>query len=145
MTTNFRQGLYTVQYPAKYMGDPTKVRYMSSWELRTHTFFDTNPNVVRWGSETVVVPYIKPTDGKLHKYYVDYFVEYITKSGERKIELIEVKPLKQTTMSKARTPKTKLYENITFAVNTAKWMAAKTYAESKGWQFRIVTEQSIFK
>lgn len=145
MARKFVQGYYTLLHPEKYLGDPAKIRYMSSWELSVHTFFDNNPNIIKWGSETVVVPYMKPTDNRVHKYYVDYFVEYITKEGEIKSELIEVKPIKDTSISKSRSPKTKLYENVNFAVNTAKWQAAKKYAESKGWQFRIVTERSIFR
>lgn len=114
---------------------------MSSYELEMHKFLDNNERVLRWGSEEIAIPYIKPTDGKLHKYYVDYFVEYINKDGEIVRELIEIKPFKET--HKPR--KQNLREQITFAINVAKWQAATIFAKQNGWKFRIVTEKSIFK
>jgi len=137
----FVQGYYTLKNPHKYIGDPSKVRYMSSYELEMHKFLDNNERVLHWGSEEIAIPYIKPTDGKVHKYYVDYFVEYINKDGEIVKELIEVKPFKET--HKPR--KQNLYEQITFAINVAKWQAATLFAKQQGWKFRIITEKSIFK
>ena len=141
--SRFRQGLYTPKNPAKYVGDSTKIRYMSSWELKVHQFFDNNPNVIRWASEEISIPYLKPTDGKIHKYFVDYWVEFKDKAGNIRTELIEVKPLAQTKAPRAN-HKHSLYEQLTYAVNIAKWTAAKSYAEHKGWTFRLVTESSIF-
>jgi hypothetical protein len=142
---NFKQGLYQPRHPEKYIGDPTKIRYMSSYELQTHTFFDNNPNVIAWSSETVVIPYIKPTDGKVHRYMVDYYVKYVNTRGEVVEELIEVKPLQQTKRSRSRKAASKLYEDVTYAVNLAKWDAATRFAASRGWKFRIITERSIFR
>lgn len=144
MGRKFCQGKYTLRYPEKYMGDKENIRYMSSWELYMHRFFDNNKNVIRWGSETIVIKYIKPTDGKVHRYLVDYYVEYKDKNGKVRVELIECKPHKQTVPSKARKSKSKLFEDITYAVNVAKWKSAKKYAEDRGWSFRIVTEKSLF-
>lgn len=140
----FSQGWYTPKNPDKYMGDPTKIRYMSSWELETHQFFDNNEKVVRWSSETIAIPYIKPTDGKIHKYYPDYYVEYINTAGQLVKEIIEVKPIAQTKVPRAN-HKHKLYEQLTFAVNTAKWQAATSFCKNRGILFRIVTEKSIFR
>ncbi len=141
---NYKQGLYKPRHPEKYIGDVEKIRYMSDYELQTHTFLDNNPNVLAWSSETVVIPYIKPTDGRVHRYFVDYYVKYVTQHGEIKEELIEVKPRSQTMASRSRNQKTRLHETITFEINRAKWDAAMRYAESKGWSFRIITERSIF-
>jgi hypothetical protein len=145
MTQRFLQGYFTPKHPEKYVGDVTKIKYRSSWELQTNQFFDNNPNILRWGSEILIVPYIKPTDNKLHKYYIDYFVEYVNSEGEIKREAIEVKPLQQTKLSKSRNPKTKLYENLTFAINTCKWKTAQRWCAERGMVFRIVSENSIFK
>lgn len=140
----FTQGLFTPRNPHKYIGDPTKIRYMSSYELETHKFFDGNERVLRWSSEEIAIPYLKPTDRKMHKYYPDYWVEYINKDGEVVQEIIEVKPASQTRVPRANS-KHKVYEQLTLAVNVAKWQAAQAFCESKGWKFRIITERSIFK
>jgi hypothetical protein len=141
----FRQGYFTPKHPEKYIGNVNKIRYMSSWELQTDNFLDGNPNVIRWSSETLIIPYIKPTDGKVHKYLVDYYVEYKNTKGEIIKEALEVKPLQQTRPSRSRNPKTKLYESLQYAVNIAKWEAAQKYCNERGIKFRVVTEKSIFK
>lgn len=141
--SHFKQGLYTPKNPTKYMGDVTKIRYMSSYELEVHQFFDNNPNVVRWGSEIVAIPYLKPTDGRIHKYYPDYYVEYLDKHGQMKTEMIEVKPRSQTVMPRANR-KHVLYEQLTLAVNIAKWQACEHWCKQRGISFRIITERSIF-
>jgi len=142
---NFSKGFYRPKNPHKYIGDITQIVYRSSWELRFNEILDSNPNVIHWTSEQVVVPYIKPTDGRVHKYYVDYFVEYIDRNNEVQRDLIEIKPLKQVLQPKhKRMTKTAMYENHVHKINSAKWQAAKAYAEKRGWKFRIMTERSIF-
>lgn len=144
MAKNFQQGYYRPKNPHKYVGDINKIRYMSSYELETHAFFDNNERVLRWASEEIAIPYLKPTDGKLHKYYPDYWVEYVNRDGEIIQEIIEVKPATQTRAPRSN-GKHALYEQLTFAVNAAKWQAAQAFCDSKGWKFRIITERSIFK
>jgi hypothetical protein len=140
---NFKQGTYVPKNPEKYMGDVNKIRFMSSWELQTHTFFDNNPNVLRWASEEIAIPYIKPTDGRLHKYYPDYFVEYRNSAGEIIQEIIEVKPAAQVRAPR-KNHKHALYEQLTYAINTAKWTAAARFCAERNIKFRIITEHSIF-
>lgn len=142
--SKFTQGYYKLKNPEKYVGDKSKIRYMSSWELQTHSFFDNNQRILKWSSEEICIPYLKPTDGKIHKYYPDYWVEYVNVDGEIIQEVIEVKPSTQTRMPRANS-KHKLYEQITFAVNTAKWQACTMWCKQRGMAFRIVTEKSIFK
>ena len=144
MANNFRQGKFTPKHPEKYVGKLDKIRYMSSWELELHKFFDGNPNVLRWASEEIAIPYIKPTDGRIHQYFPDYWVEYRTSSGEIIQELMECKPAQQTRAPRA-SRKQNLYEKVTYAVNTAKWLAAQEWCKQHGITFRIITEKSIFK
>jgi len=142
--SRFVQGYFTPKNPGKYVGDITKIRVMSSYELETHEFFDSNPNVLRWSSEPFAIPYIKPTDGKLHKYFPDYFVEYKNKDGEIVQEIIEVKPAAQTRRPR-KNHKHKLFEELTFAINQAKWLAAIQFCGERGMKFRVLTERAIFK
>jgi hypothetical protein len=141
--SKFKQGRYVLKRPEKYMGDIHKVIYRSSWELNLHKFFDGNANIIRWGSEVLRVPYVKPTDGRVHNYFVDYYIEYVNKTGELMKEAIEVKPASQTRAPKGRTAN--LYETLQYEVNVAKWKACQVWCAAHGVKFRIVTEHEIFK
>lgn len=145
MAYSYKQGLFTPKHPEKYVGDVKKVVFRSSWELSFFEFLDGNPNILKWSSENVVIPYIKPTDGRIHRYFVDIWMQHKNKKGEIVTDIVEIKPLSQTTASKSRSNKTRLIENVQYAINHAKWTAAKKYAEERGWGFRIITEKSLFK
>jgi len=144
---NFRQGYFKPRHPEKYVGDVNRIRFMSSWELKFDQFLDNNPNILRWSSEEISIPYVKPTTGRIHKYYPDYWVEYQTKDGTIIQEVIEVKPSSQVKPPKRRGKrrKTQVYEDLTYAINIAKWTAAKAFCDSQGIRFRIVTENQLFK
>lgn len=141
----FKQGRYNPKNIKKYIGDPSKVRYMSSWELRMHQFLDSNPAILKWCSECVAIKYLKPTDKKLHRYFPDYYVVYKNKKGQILKEIIEVKPAKQTRRTRQRNPKQRLYEELTYAVNQAKWEAAVKFCTKYGIKFRVVTEKELFR
>lgn len=140
----YHQGYYTLKHPEKYVGDTSKIRYMSSWELHLHEFFDNNPHVLRWASEEIAIPYVKPTDGKIHRYFPDYWVEFRNKNGDIVQEIIELKPKAQTKAPRAKS-KRKLVESVQLAINIAKWKSAQEFCKQRGIAFRIVTETSIFK
>lgn len=142
--TKFIQGRYKPKHPEKYLGDINNIVYRSSWELKFNQFLDNNPNILKWGSEIIAIPYLKPTDNKIHKYYIDYIIVYKTINNEIKTELVEIKPLKQTKVSRSRNSQNRLYENITYAINQAKWKAATDFAKARGWSFRILTENELF-
>jgi hypothetical protein len=140
----FKQGYYTPKNPDKYIGNIDKIAYRSSWELNLHTFFDNNTKIIRWGSEIICIPYVKPTDNRIHRYYPDYYVEYLSANGELIKEVIELKPLSQVKPPKS-TGKHKIYEQLTYAVNIAKWEYAKKWCDNNKVKWRIVTEHSVFK
>lgn len=142
----FIQGRFKPKHPEKYLGDVNNIIFRSSWELKFNTFLDSNPNILKWGSEVIAIPYIKPTDQKIHTYYVDYIISYKTQDGDIKTELIEIKPAKQTKPPrKTKNINSRIYESITFAINQAKWAAAEQYAKKRGWIFRIITEEQLFR
>ena len=86
------KGKYKIKNPDKYLGDPSNVIYRSGWELSVMNWADTNPSVVKWGSEECVIPYICETDKKIHRYFMDFIIKY--KDG--RTVLVEVKPAKET-------------------------------------------------
>ena len=141
----WKQGGFTPAHPDKYKGSHPIV-YRSGLELQVMRFFDSTSAVVEWGSETIIIPYIKPTDGKLHRYYTDFNVALRNKNGDVVKYLIEVKPYKQTlppTNHGNKKPRTLLYEQVNYAINTAKWEAAREWAGKHGYIFTTFTEKDI--
>jgi hypothetical protein len=135
------KGKYTVKNKKKYAGDPTKVTYRSLWERNAMRWAEASPQVVRWNSEEIVIPYKCNTDGRMHRYFVDMLIEL--SNGE--IILVEIKPKKQTIPPKSTRKKTKKYlaEVTTYIKNTSKWNAAQQFAKSRGWKFQIWTEDTL--
>jgi hypothetical protein len=140
------RGRYNPKNKSKYMGDPTKIIYRSLWERKCMLIFDENPNVTKWASEEIAIPYLSPVDRKRHKYYPDFIIEMKNKQGEVETVMIEVKPKKQTQPPKKPKRQTKkfLNEAKTYLTNQAKWEAASAFCDIKGWTFKILTEKEIF-
>jgi hypothetical protein len=107
---------------------------------------DDNINVVRWASEEIAIPYVSPIDNRVHRYFVDFYVEAVGRDGETKVMLLEVKPAAQTQPPKSAKRKTKRFitEVMTYGVNQAKWDAASKFCNHKGWEFKLITEQELF-
>lgn len=135
-------GRFSPINPKKYLGDPTNIWYRSLWEKQVMRHLDTNLNVVEWSSEEIVIPYLSPVDNKWHRYFPDFFVR--TKTGAM---ILEVKPKNQSVAPKVKKRVTKQYINevMTYGVNQAKWKAADEYCADRGWIFKIITEDELFK
>lgn len=140
-------GKYSIKNPQKYRGDPSLCIYRSSWERKFMKYCDGNPNILSWSSEEVVVPYVSPVDGKIHRYFVDFWIEVRQNDGNIQKFLIEVKPFHQTNPPKQKKRLTEAYINAvqTYVVNQAKWKAASEFCDSKGWKFIVLTEKDLFK
>lgn len=146
MATNFKQGFFKPKYPQKYAGDATNIVYRSGWERRVMQSLDENAAVIKWSSEEIIIPYVSPIDNRVHRYFVDFYVEARTADGSTKIMLLEVKPAAQTQQPKQQQRQTKKFisEVMTYGVNQAKWKAAQTYCDKKGWEFKVLTEHELF-
>jgi len=140
------RGFFKPQNPTKYIGNPIKIMYRSLWERKFMKFCDSSGNIIRWGSEEVVVPYMNPLDRKQHRYYVDFIVEMKTAEGIKTL-LIEIKPKKQCVEPKRKKKVTRGYisEVQTWITNTAKWAAASEVSKNRGWEFKILTEDDLFR
>jgi hypothetical protein len=142
---DYIQGKFSPKNPDKYKGT-FPIIYRSSMELKAMRWMDNNNNILKWTSETIVVPYISPVDGKMHRYFTDLSCEMKMKDGTLKKLLIEVKPEKQTLPpieTSRKKQKTILYERYSYAVNCAKWEAAKKWCDKKGYMFLILTEKHL--
>jgi hypothetical protein len=132
-------------YPQKYKGDPNNIICRSSWERRFCNWCDQNENILEWGSEEFWIPYKSPVDNRVHRYFPDFIIKVKESTGQIKTYVIEVKPKKQTIQPKEPKRKTKswLYEMKTYAVNQAKWKAAKEFCDDRLIEFKIITENEL--
>lgn len=140
------QGIYKPMTGGGYVGCKNP-RYLSSWELKFFRWCDHNPSVVKWGSESIKVPYVSPIDGKVHNYLVDNIVHLRNKHGLVEKYIVEIKPKKQTIPPKKHGNKkrsTVLYEHYTYQTNLAKWKAAEEWARRHRFKFLILTEDHLF-
>lgn len=144
MANKFHQGKYMPTNPHKYVGDVNNIQFRSSWEKKFFIFCDTNPSILKWGSEEVIIPYVKPTDNRVHRYFPDFIIMYRDTKGQIHKEIVEIKPLSQTKMpDKKRNTKRYLQEVETYAINVAKWKAAQKWSKDRGLNFRILTEKDL--
>ena len=72
------RGRYIPTYPKKYKGDPSNIIYRSLWERKFMVYCDRNEKILEWGSEEFFVPYRSPLDGKIHRYFPDFYVKVKT-------------------------------------------------------------------
>ena len=144
--TKFSVGKFVPQNPQKYVGDVKNIVYRSSWEHRFMKWLDLHESIVKYSSEELVIPYVHPVDGRVHRYFPDFLVQMKTKEGTIKVMVIEIKPQAQTVEPTVKTRKTKrlLNEVVTYAINKNKWDAAKLFCDKRGWQFQVLTERDLF-
>jgi hypothetical protein len=103
-------------------------------------FCDNHPSIVGWASESIRIPYKNPFTGKPTTYYPDFLITYQDKDGNKKAEVIEIKPKGQALLEKARSQS----EKAAVVLNMAKWEAARAWCKQMGMQFRVVTETELY-
>lgn len=132
--------------------------FRSGLEQKMMIHLDTNPKIKVWGAECIEIPYTKKErDIKngvyketKHRYYPDFYYEYLSVTGEIKYVVVEVKPLKQTQQPVLKpNPTSKQLRNFEYDVkeynrNISKWTEVVEYCKRKGMEFQIITE-TFFK
>ena len=136
----FARGRFHLKNQEKYVGTKTPT-YRSGWEHAFMRLCDEHPNVYKWASESIRIPYRHPLTGKYTIYVPDFFIVYADKEGRKHAELVEVKPKSQTTMESAGRSMGKKKQVV---INYAKWEAASAYAKQNKIRFRVVSEDQLF-
>lgn len=142
------KGKFKPKNPNKYIGDLENIVFRSSWELEAFRFCDNNPNILKWSSEEIKIPYILPTiDGQLKKlnYFPDLYMELVDRAGQKHRQIVEIKPKRQTKASRSRNSRVKLAEDAQYHKNVMKWQAAEEWCKQRGIRFRILHEDDQFK
>ena len=144
-TKDSYKGRFVPKNPEKYIGNSGNIIYRSSYEAQFMKWCDVNTSILHWASEEIVVPYVSPLDGHIHRYFVDFFIEVKTTENKIKKYLIEVKPYKYTLPPEIPKRKTRgfISEVKQWGVNTAKWEAARKFAATQNWEFMIITERDL--
>lgn len=152
----YHQSNYKLKNPLKYIGDPTAIACRSSWEVRFCFYCDTNPAILKWGSEVIEIPYVVPdTEGKekMHRYYPDFYME-ISRPDLPELMLrvvVEVKPKAETAPpivppgANYKQLKRIEYQMHMWQKNYYKWQAALPWCAARGYTFLIVTEDDLAK
>lgn len=110
------------------------VIFRSGLELKFIQYCEGNPNITKWASEPISIPYYNRLAKTYRHYYPDYIIE--NKEGQRTI--IEVKPDDQTHKPSANDSR---WLKESWIINTDKWTAAQQFAHDNGMKFIIVTEK----
>jgi uncharacterized protein YprB with RNaseH-like and TPR domain len=141
----YKQGLFVPRNRDKYIGDITKINYKSSWELKFMIWCDENPDVIKWNSEDIIIPYFSRVDNKERRYYIDFVFEGKKTNGETELYLVEIKPDSQTKVPIKQNRMTPRYlkECYDYQVNLDKWDAANKFAKQKNAKFIILTEYDL--
>ena len=156
-----KQGWYTVLNTKKFImqtnesnsvmksvrrnGENLEINYKSGLELKAIKYCDMNKFIKKWSLEPFAVRYLKPTTGKIHRYFVDMYIEF---ENNQKF-LVEIKSSGETVEPKKpskKTPKAILnYQKAyqTWLVNSAKWKACEEFCKEKGMKFIILTEKEL--
>jgi len=99
--------------------------YRSSYECEVLEYLEQIPEILAYDVEPFKegIPYLYK--GEKHHYFPDLSIKY----ADGKIEIWEIKPRSQTALP----------------LNEAKWAAANTYCQIRGWGFIVITEIGIGK
>lgn len=128
----------------KYVGDINNIIMRSSWEVWFARWADSNPNVLKWGSETRSIPYYSQAERKHRNYFVDFFILIKNKNDEIKRFLVEIKPRSQIDKPKKKSNNNKyLKEMIEWQRNQDKWRSAIEFAKKHDANFIVLDEYAL--
>lgn len=137
----YHQNFFVPKHPLKCMNimetpEPQPIICRSSWENTFCKFCDDNKAVIRWGSEILKILYKDPIRNKMAFYYPDVYLEYIDNNKQLKKSLIEIKPLKEASLSETKNG----YDKLMVAKNSMKWKASIEFCKKRGIEFKVIHE-----
>ena len=146
----YKQGFFHPQNPMKYIGDPTNIKFRSSWEDAFCTYLDMSENIIRWQAEGITIHY-RDLQNHSHKYFPDFYYEIMKNDDPHEFTRViaEIKPSNELIPpEKPINESGKKLENYEYAVRThiknkIKWSSAIDYCKSRGMEFVIITEKHL--
>lgn len=141
----YYQGFFKPSNPEKYKGDISNIVYRSYWELKFMKWCDSNPSVLEYASEEIVIPYFDTVTKKMKRYFPDFYIKIKEQNDVIKKYIIEIKPYRQTKPPKKGKKSTKnfLYESVQYQRNQCKWTAARIFCKKNNLEFKILSEREL--
>jgi hypothetical protein len=108
-------------------------------------YCDNSDSILEWGSEEIIIPYLSPVDGRIHRYFPDFYIKVQKHDGSTEKSIVEIKPKVQCSPPKVPSRKTRSFYNAikTWAVNEAKWKYATEFCDINGIEFKILNEDHL--
>jgi len=140
----WKQGFFIPKKPLKCMNimetnEPQPIIYRSGWEQKFAEWCDNTTAIYRWGSEIIRILYKDPIKNKMSFYTPDFYIEYLDDLKRVHKVLIEIKPLKETTLKETSNG----YDKLMVAKNSMKWAAAIQYCKKRGIEFKVMHEHNL--
>lgn len=140
----WKQGFFIPKKPLKVMNimetsEPQPIVYRSGWEKQFAEWCDSTDAIIRWGSEVIRILYKDPIKNKMSFYTPDFYIEYLDNNKKLKKVLIEIKPLKETTLKETSNG----YDKLMVAKNSMKWAAAIDYCKKRDIEFKVMHERNL--
>lgn len=160
---NYRQGIFYPKNPSKCLNVNGEIsarppEYRSSWEYKLMEWCDIRERVLKWGSEIHKIEYYSEVDGKIHRYFIDFYYEINTIHNGIKKYAIEVKPNCQIARLDEHgnviypdPPKKKTQKSLmqwqercnVIRINNCKWQAARKWCQENGYIFEVLSEEDV--
>jgi hypothetical protein len=140
----WKQGFIIPKKPLKCINimetnEPQPIVYRSGWEKQFAEWCDSTDAIIRWGSEIIRILYKDPIKNKMSFYTPDFYIEYIDNEKKLRKVLIEIKPLKETTLKESSDG----YDKLMVAKNSMKWASAIEYCKKRGIEFKVMHERNL--
>ncbi len=153
----YKQGLFIPKNSEKVIKKNSQggLFYRSGLEHKMCIYLDENPNIIKWNSELIKIPYIKNAWNNTlvemnqteHVYYPDFYYELKKNDGSITKIVAEVKPYTETQPPKlnpnytAKQLKNFEYSLKEYAKNLDKWKYCIEWCKNKGIEFHIITDK----
>lgn len=140
----WKQGFIIPKKPLKCINimetnEPQPIVYRSGWEKQFAEWCDSTDAIIRWGSEIIRILYKDPIKNKMSFYTPDFYLEYLDNEKKLRKVLVEIKPLKETTLKESSDG----YDKLMVAKNSMKWASAIEYCKKRGIEFKVMHERNL--
>lgn len=140
----WKQGFMIPKKPLKCINimetnEPQPIVYRSGWEKQFAEWCDSTDAIIRWGSEIIRILYKDPIKNKMSFYTPDFYLEYLDNEKKLRKVLVEIKPLKETTLKESSDG----YDKLMVAKNSMKWASAIEYCKKRGIEFKVMHERNL--
>lgn len=140
----WKQGFFIPKHPLKCMNimetnEPQPIVYRSGWEKQFAEWCDSTSAIYRWGSEIIRILYKDPIKNKMSFYTPDFYIEYLDDLKRVRKVLIEIKPLKETSLKETSNG----YDRLMVSKNSMKWASAIQYCKKRGIEFKVLHERNL--